>query len=132
VFPKTAVSTLLSVIISTGRPFPYPSFTGPRGAYQQHKGITIHITESNIHISYSENHDSTLFFYYFYMSPLPTLAHIIVKGSTFSISSPFDITKLQKNFLDVLSTGSFPFLMSMDTHIHISYHPYGDGDSTWI
>ena len=72
------------------------------------------------------------YFYYFYMSHLPTLAHIIVKGSTFSISSPFDITKLQKNFLDVLSTGSFPFLMSMDTHIHISYHPYGDGDSTWI
>ena len=60
------------------------------------RGISIHITESNIHISYSENHGSTLFFYYFYMSPLQTLTHIIAKGSSFSISSPFDITKLQK------------------------------------
>ena len=60
------------------------------------RGITIHITESKIHITYSENHDSTLFFYYFYMSPLPTLTHIITKGSSFSISSPFGITKLQK------------------------------------
>ena len=36
------------------------------------KGITIHNIESNIHISYSENHESTLFFCYFYMSSLPT------------------------------------------------------------
>ena len=60
------------------------------------RGVTIHITESNIHISYSENNHSTLVFYYFYMSPLPTLAHIIAKGSTFSITCPFYITKLQK------------------------------------
>ena len=33
------------------------------------RGISIHITETKIHISYSENHDSTLLFYYFYMSP---------------------------------------------------------------
>ena len=41
--------------------------------------ITIHITESKIHISYFENHDSTLMlvFHYFYMSPLPTLTHLI-------------------------------------------------------
>jgi hypothetical protein len=66
------------------------------------------------------------------MSPLPTLARIIAKGSTFSIGSLFDVTKLQKNCLDVSSTGSFQFPMSMDTHIHIPYHPYGDGDSSWI
>ena len=53
-------------------------------------------TKSKIHISYSENHDSTLFFYYFYMSPLPTLTYVIAKGSSYSISTPFDITKLQK------------------------------------
>ena len=95
--------------------------------------ITIHITECEIHISYSENHDSTLFIYYFYMLCLPTLTHTIAKGSTFSISSPFDITKLQKkNVIDVSSTGSFPFTMSMDTHIHIPFHPYGDGDYIWI
>ena len=80
-FPKTTVSTLLSVIIITGA-------RGPDELYQ-----------SKIHISYSENHASTLFFYYFYMSPLPTLAYIIPKGSTFSISSPFDITKLQKKIV---------------------------------
>ena len=57
-FPKTMVLTLLSV-------------------------ITIHITETKIHISYSENHDATLMlvFYYFYVSTLPTHAHIIAKGA---------------------------------------------------
>ena len=128
-FPKTTVSTLLSVIIFTGRPFPHPTFTGARGAPNGIRGITIHITEPKIHISYSENHDSTLFFYYFYMSPLPTLAHTIAKGSTFSISSRFDVTKLQQNCFDVSSTGSFPFPMSMYTHIIIPYHPYGNMDS---
>ena len=63
-------------------------------------GVSIHITESKIHISYSKNHDTTLFSYYFYISPLPILAHIIAEGSTFLISSPIDITKLQKNCLD--------------------------------
>ena len=41
-------------------PFPTPTFTGARGAYKRHRGMTIHITEFKIHISYSENHDSTL------------------------------------------------------------------------
>jgi hypothetical protein len=55
--------------------------------------ITIHITESRIHIGYSENHDWTLMLvlYYSYISPLPTLADIIAKGNTFSISSAFDL-----------------------------------------
>ena len=44
------------------------------------RSISIHITESKIHISYSRNQDSTLFFYYFYMSPLPTLVHIVAKS----------------------------------------------------
>ena len=131
-FPKTTVLTLLSVIIFTGCPFRHPTFTSARNAHKLLYG-DIHINESKIHISYSENHDSTLFFFYVYMPPLPTLAHTIAKCSAFSISSPFDVTKLQKkNCLDVSSTGSFPFPMSMDTHIHIPYHPYGDGNSTWI
>ena len=97
------------------------------------RDITIHISESKIHISYSEKHDSTLFFFYFYMSPLPTHAHTTAKSSNFSISSPFDATKLQqKNCLDVSSTGSFPFPMLMDTHIHITYNPYGYEESTLI
>ena len=83
------------------------------------RGTIIHITEPKIHISYSKNHDSTLFFHYFYMPPLPTLTNTIAKGSIFSIISPFNVTKLQKkNCLDVSSTGSFPFPISMDTHIH--------------
>ena len=86
------------------------------------RGITIHITESKIHISYSENHDSTLFFYYFDMSPLPTLANTIAKCITFSISSRFDATKLKKS-LDVLSNGNYPFPTSIDTHIHVPHPP---------
>jgi hypothetical protein len=121
------------MIISKGCPFPSPPLRELEVHINGIRGITIHIIESKIHISYSENHDSTLFFSYFYILPLPTLAHIIAKGSTFSISSPFDITKLQKkNVIDVSSTGSFPFTMSMDTHIHIPFHPYGDGDYIWI
>ena len=85
------------------------------------RGITIYITESKIHISYSGNHVSTLFFNYFYMLPLPTIAHIVAKRSAFSISSPFDVTKLQKNCLDVSSTGIFLFPTSMDTRFHILY-----------
>ena len=37
VFTKTTVSTLLSVIISIGRPFPHPTFTGARGAHKRHQ-----------------------------------------------------------------------------------------------
>ena len=66
---KTAVSTLLSVIISTGRPFPQPTLQVQKVHINGIMGTTILINESIIHISYSENHDSILFFYYFYMSP---------------------------------------------------------------
>ena len=38
VFPKTTVSTLLSVIIFTGRPFPHPIFTGAGGTHKRHQG----------------------------------------------------------------------------------------------
>ena len=110
-FSKNTISTLLSVIIS---------HTPPLRVLEVHingfTGITIHITESKIHISYSENHDSTLFFYYFHMPSIPTLAHTIDKGSTFSISSPFDVTKYKiKNHFGVSSIGSFPCPMSMGT-----------------
>ena len=57
---KTMVSTLLSVIISTGRPLP-PS---PLRVLEVHingvRGISILIIESKIHISYLKNRDSTL------------------------------------------------------------------------
>ena len=93
-FPKTMVSTTLSVVSFTGHSFPHP----PLRVLEVHinciRGITIHITETKIHISYSGNHDSILFSYYFYMSPLPTFAHII--ASSFLVSSSFNITKLQK------------------------------------
>ena len=35
---STTVSTLLSVIIFTGRPLPPPSYTGDRGAHKWHQG----------------------------------------------------------------------------------------------
>ena len=66
--------------------------------------ITIYITDSKIHFNYSENHDSPLFFYYFYVSILPTLAHTIAKGSTFSISSLFDLTNLIPSFKFLMYT----------------------------
>jgi hypothetical protein len=50
-------------------------------------GITIHITESKIHISYYKKHESSLLFYYFYMSYLLTLTHTIAKGNTFTLSN---------------------------------------------
>ena len=88
------------------------SHTPPLRVQEVHKrGIIIHITESKIHISYSENHDSTLLFDYFYISPLPALGVVI-----FWLVLSFDITKLQKKCLNVLSTGIFPFPMSMDKH----------------
>ena len=49
------------------------------GHINGNRGITIHITESKIDISYSKNHDSTLFFYCFYMLPLSALAHTIFR-----------------------------------------------------
>ena len=90
------VSTLLSVIILQVNLFHTPLLRVLELHIKSIRGISIHITEPKIHISCSENHDSTLFFNYFYMSSLPTLVHTIAKGSTFSISSPFDVTKLQK------------------------------------
>jgi hypothetical protein len=46
---------------------------------------------------------------------IPSLVHIIAKSSTFLVSSTFDITKLQKNCLEVSLTGTFPFPISVDT-----------------
>ena len=65
--------------------------------------LEVHINDIRgitIHISYSENHDLTLMlvFYYFYMSPLQTSSISLIRV-TFSISSPFDVTKLQKTVL---------------------------------
>ena len=59
------------------------------------RGITIHITEPKIPISYSKNHDSTILLLFLYVTP-SNLAHAIAKHITFSISSRFDVTKLQK------------------------------------
>ena len=80
VFPNTTVPTQLSVIIFTGRPFPHPTFTGARNPHLVNgiRGITIHITESKIHISYSENHDSTLILLLFLCHPFePSLVSLL-------------------------------------------------------
>jgi hypothetical protein len=63
------------------------------------RGISIHITEFKIHISYSENLDSTrmlssIIFTCHAFQPSPI--SLLRVGNTFSISSPFDITKFQK------------------------------------
>ena len=56
-FPKTMVSTLLSVNIFTGRHVPPPPL---RVHINGFRSISIHITESKIYISNFKNHDSTL------------------------------------------------------------------------
>ena len=92
--PKTMVLTL-SVINFTGRPFLHPTFTDARG-------ITSHITEYKIHISYSENHDSTLMLssIIFTCHPFQPSSNTLLRvGNTLLISSPFDVTKLQNNAL---------------------------------
>ena len=80
--------------------------------------ITIHITESNIHISYSKNYDWTLMlvFYYFFTCHLfqPSSISLLRVGNTFSISSPFDATKLQKI---VLTSHRLAASHLMDMHI---------------
>ena len=97
------------------------------------RSINIHITEAKIHISFSEIHDSTLFFYYVYMSPLPTLAHTIAKGSTFSISSPFDVTKLQRKIVLVSQQlAAFRFQCQWTRILIFPHHFYCDGDSTLV
>ena len=98
------------------------------------RGIYFHITESKIHISYLRNHDLTLILssIIFTCHPFqPSPISLLILGNTFSISSPFDVTKLQKNCLDVSLTGSFPFPVSRGTHILNPYQPYGDEESTW-
>ena len=62
-------------------------------------GISIHITESKIHISYLKHHDSTLMMssIIFTCHPFqPSSISLLRICNTFSISSPFDVTKLQK------------------------------------
>ena len=52
----------------------------------------------------------------------PSPISLLRVGNTFLTSSPFDVSKLQQQkILDVSLTGSFPFPMSMDTHILIPY-----------
>ena len=63
--------------------------------------------------------DSNVVFYYFYVSPLPTVVHIIAKGNTFSISSLFDVTKLQKIVLRSHRLAAFHSQYQW-THIFIS------------
>ena len=59
----------------------------------------IHIIESKIYISYLKHHDSTLMLssIIFTCHPFqPSSISLLRVGNTFSISSPLDVTKLQK------------------------------------
>jgi len=130
---KTIVSTLLSVIIFTGHPLPPPL---PLWVLKVHiNSIYSYHRVQNSYQLFKKNHDLTLMLssIIFTCHPFqPSSISLLRVGNTFSISSPFDVTELQKNCLDISLTGSFPFPMSMDMHILIPYQPYGDEDSTWI
>ena len=127
-FQITTVSTLLSVIIFTGLPLPHPTFMGAKGAHKRHKryNYLCHRVQNSYQL-FRKHYASIIFTCHpFQPSPIPLLRVLI-----FRIISSFDVTNLQKkNCLDASSTGRIPFPMSIDMHIHISYHPYGDGDST--
>ena len=97
------------------------------------RGITIHITETKIHISYSENHDSILMLssIVFTCHPFQPLSISLLRvGNTFLIS--FNVTKLQKIVLMSWLAAFHSQCQWTRTHILIPYHPYGDRDSTWI
>ena len=130
-FPKTTVSTLLSVIIFTGCPFPHPTFMGARGAHTRHHRVRSPSPKfiSAIPKTMIRHYSSIIFTCHpFQPSPIPLLRVVLFQSVLLLMLQSFK----EKNCLDVLSTGSFPFPTSMDTHIYIPHHPYGDEDLTLI
>ena len=93
------VSRVLLVIIFTGRHLPpAPPLRVLKVHLNDIMCISIHITESEIHVSCLKHHDSTLMFssIIFTCHPFHSSSISLFKvGNTFSISSPFDDTKLQ-------------------------------------
>jgi hypothetical protein len=129
-FLKTIVPTLKSVIIFTGH-----TFRNARVAHKRHQGCiySYHWVQNSYQLFKKPRFDTNVVCYYFYIHPFqPSSISLLRLGNIFSISSPFGVTKLQKNCLDVSSTGRFPFPMSMHMHIVIPYQPYRNEDSTWI
>ena len=131
-FSKTIVLIVLSMIIFRGSHLLPPTIRVLEVNISGIIGISILITESKIHISYLKHHDWTLILssIIFTCYPFRPSSISLLYRLYRSISSPFRVTKLQKNCLDVSSTSSFPFSMSVDTHILIPYKPYGDEVST--
>ena len=85
----------LSVIIFTGSHLPPPPLWHHWYIY------SYHWVQNPYKLFKKPWFDTIVIFYYFYLSPLPTLVHIVSKGICFgwvllSISSPFEVTKLQK------------------------------------
>ena len=125
---KTIVSALLSVIIFTGRSLPPSPFMSAWDAHKQHQGYiySYHRVQNFYQLFKNPWFDINAFFFYFYMSPLPILIHIVTKGIRFRSVLLSMLLNYKTNCRDVSSTGSYPFLISMDTHIRIPYHPYGN------
>ena len=116
VFPKFTVSSLFSVNISIG---PQTTFTGARGAHKWHQGCNYsYHWDQNSSQLFLKPWFNTILLLFLY-SPLQTLAHTIAKGSTFLISSPFDVTKLQQIVLMSHRLAAFRFQCRW-THILIS------------
>ena len=132
-FPITTVSTLLSVIIFTGRPFPHPTFTGARGAPKRHQGYnySYHRAQNSYQLFRKpmiQHYSSIISICHpFQSSPIPLLRVVHFRSVLVLM-----LQNYKKNCLGVSLTGCFPFPTSMDMHIHIPYQPYGKEDSTWI
>ena len=89
------VSTLLSMNIFTGR----PSFMGARRAHKRHHAYILSYHRVQNLYQLFKNHDSTLMLssiIFTYHPFQPSSISLLRVGNAFSISSPFDVTKLQK------------------------------------
>ena len=76
------------------RTFPHPTFTVATHKWHLGYNYSYHWVQNSYQLFRKSWFDAILLL--FFTSPLPTLTHTIAKGSTFTISSPFDVTKLQK------------------------------------
>jgi hypothetical protein len=79
--------------VITGCPSPSPKFTGV-SAHKRHI-YSYHRVQNSYQLYCKSCFDSNVYLLFLHV-PLSTLAHIIGKGSTFSISSPFDITNYKE------------------------------------
>ena len=100
-YPKNySFDTIISDYF-TGRPLPPFPFTGARGAHKRQQAYiySYQRVQHSYQLFKKPWFDTPVVFYYFYMSPLPTLVHIVAKG----ISSRSVLLSMLLNYKKKLS-----------------------------